>query len=122
MNNFLFICSKKLCRSDLEPQSNSTNQRSPFLDFIHQGVLSQGDSQGVTEWSKDGDIAGGTKIFPDGIQILVLLQFEADNNLVIRQSVVLVNSNPFNKCNLIDYTYMCHEYLISESSLTCSTS
>ena len=68
--------------SDLESQSNSINQRGPFLDFIHQGVFSQGDSHGVTKRSKNGDIAGGTKILSDGIQVLIVLQLQTDNDLV----------------------------------------
>ena len=83
LNNFFssHVLQLNIFFSDLESQSNSTNQRGPFLDFIHQGVFCQGDSQGVTKWSKDGDVAGGTKILSDGIQVLVVLQLQTDNDL-----------------------------------------
>ena len=83
LNNFFssHVLQLNIFFSDLESQSNSTNQRGPFLDFIHQGVFRKGDSQGVTKWSKDGDIAGGTKILSDGIQVLVVLQLQTDNDL-----------------------------------------
>ena len=73
---------KKSQKSDLESQSDSSNERSPFLDFIHQRIFCQGHPQGVTELSKNGDIAGGAEISTDGVQVLVVFQLQTDNDLV----------------------------------------
>ena len=55
------------------------------MNLVQEWVFGERYCQRVTEGSKKVDIASGSEIFTDGVQVLVVLQLEADNDLVLKE-------------------------------------
>ena len=58
---------------------------SQLLNLVQEWIFGERHCQRVTDGSEKGDIASGPEIFTDGVQVLVVLQLETDNDLVLKE-------------------------------------